>query len=63
MEKHRTNKKISGLKKVVEIADINKCVSIFDVSRFTERVMLKKILLPQITKKQKAVLVVAAIER
>ncbi|KAJ7192521.1 hypothetical protein GGX14DRAFT_578086 [Mycena pura] len=34
-------------KKAAEIAEINKCVPVFDVTRFTDPAMLKEILVPQ----------------
>ncbi|KAJ7229519.1 hypothetical protein B0H12DRAFT_1077434 [Mycena haematopus] len=48
VEAHREKKLKSDQKKAAEIAEINKCVPIFDVSRFTDPAMLKDIRLPQI---------------
>ncbi|KAF7349788.1 hypothetical protein MVEN_01278800 [Mycena venus] len=48
VKEHREKKTKSDLKKAAEITDINKCVPIFDVSRFTDPTRLKDILVPQI---------------
>ncbi|KAJ7430596.1 hypothetical protein FB451DRAFT_1495825 [Mycena latifolia] len=45
---HREKKTKAGLKKAAEIAEINKCVPVFDIARFTDPGMLKEILAPQL---------------
>ncbi|KAJ7853934.1 hypothetical protein B0H14DRAFT_2580115 [Mycena olivaceomarginata] len=48
VEARREKETKSDLKKAAEIADINKCVPIFDVSQFTDPAMLKEVRLPRI---------------
>ncbi|KAJ7770375.1 hypothetical protein B0H14DRAFT_2632599 [Mycena olivaceomarginata] len=45
---HREKKTKADLKKATEIAEINKCVSVFDITQFTDPGMLKEILVPQL---------------
>ncbi|KAJ7358185.1 hypothetical protein DFH08DRAFT_802029 [Mycena albidolilacea] len=45
---HHEKKTKSDRKKATEIAEINKCVPVFDIARFTDPEMLKEILIPQL---------------
>ncbi|KAJ7767857.1 hypothetical protein DFH07DRAFT_915471 [Mycena maculata] len=45
---HREKKTKSDLKKAAEIAEINECVPIFDISQFTDPAKLKEILVPKL---------------
>ncbi|KAJ7325748.1 hypothetical protein DFH08DRAFT_968400 [Mycena albidolilacea] len=48
VREHREKKTKSDRKKATEIAEINKCVPVFDIARFTDPGMLKEILVPQL---------------
>ncbi|KAJ7703412.1 hypothetical protein B0H16DRAFT_1347152 [Mycena metata] len=48
VNEHREKRTKVDAKKAKEIADINKCVPIFDASRFTDPARLKEILVPQL---------------